>query len=53
MKKLRILIKDYIESLPINGFGGVILLDCVSEATCKKLKDALEKIQIECDYFYI
>lgn len=46
-------IKDYIESLPINGFGGVILLDCVSEATCRKLKDALEKIQIECDYYYI
>lgn len=46
-------IKNYIESLPINGFGSVILLDCVSENTCKKLKDAFEKVQIECDYFYI
>nr|DAH68486.1 MAG TPA: ribosomal protein L7/L12 [Caudoviricetes sp.] len=46
-------IKSYLASLPVNGFGNVVLLDHVSETTCKKLREALRKVQIECDYFYI
>ena len=46
-------IKGYVSSLSINGFGCTILLEGVSEATCKKLKEFLEKAQIECDYYYI
>lgn len=46
-------IKSYLASLPVNGFGNVVLLDHVSETTCKKLREALKKVQIECDYFYI
>lgn len=46
-------IKSYVSSLSINGFGCTILLESVSEATCKKLKEVLEKVQIECAYYYI
>lgn len=46
-------IKKYVSSLPINGFGNTILLNHVSEATCRKLKSVLDKIQIKCDYCYI
>ena len=46
-------IKSYVSSLSVNGFGCTILLENVSEATCKKLKEVLEKVQIECDYYYI
>lgn len=46
-------IKSYVSSLSINGFGCTILLESVSEATCKKLKEVLEKVQIECNYYYI
>lgn len=46
-------IKSYVSSLSINGFGCTILLESISEATCKKLKEVLEKAQIECNYYYI
>ena len=46
-------IKSYVSSLSVNGFGCTILLENVSEATCKKLKEVLEKVKIECDYYYI
>lgn len=46
-------IKSYVSSLSVNGLGCTILLENVSEATCKKLKEVLEKVQIECDYYYI
>lgn len=46
-------IKSYVSSLSVNGLGCTILLEKVSEATCKKLKEVLEKVQIECDYYYI
>lgn len=46
-------IKNYVSSLPVNGFGCTILLESVSESTCKKLKEVLEKVQIECGYYYI
>lgn len=46
-------IKSYVASLPVNGYGSVVLLDKVSDTTCKKLREALGKVQIECDYFYI
>lgn len=46
-------IKGYVSSLSIDGFGCTMLLESVSEATCKKLKEFLEKAQIECDYYYI
>lgn len=40
-------IKTYVESLPTDGFGNTVLLNAVSETTCKKLNDVLEKIGIE------
>lgn len=46
-------VKSYVSSLSVNGFGCTILLESVSEATCKKLKEFLEKVQIECNYYYI
>lgn len=46
-------VKSYVSSLSVNGFGCTILLESVSEATCKKLKEFLEKAQIECNYYYI
>ena len=46
-------INSYVSSLSINGLGSTMLLENVSEATCKKLKEVLEKIQIECDYWRI
>ena len=46
-------IKSYVSSLSVNGLGCTILLENVSEATCKKLKEVLEKVQIECNYYYI
>lgn len=45
-------IKSYVSSLSVNGLGCTILLENVSEATCKKLKEFLEKAQIECNYYY-
>lgn len=45
-------VKSYIASLPVNGYGSVVLLDKVSDTTCKKLRETLMKVQIECDYFY-
>lgn len=46
-------IKSYLASLPVNGYGNVVLLDKVSDTTCKKLREALRNVRIECDYFYI
>ena len=46
-------IKSYVSSLSVNGLGCTILLENVSETTCKKLKEVLEKVRIECDYYYI
>lgn len=46
-------IKSYVSSLSVNGLGCTILLENVSEATCKKLKEVLENVQIECDYYYV
>jgi hypothetical protein len=46
-------IKSYLESLPINGCGNIVLLDKVSDTTCKKLREALRNVRIECDYFSI
>ena len=46
-------IKSYLASLPVNGYGNVVLLDKVSDTTCKKLKEALRNVRIECDYFYL
>lgn len=45
-------IKSYVSSLSVNELGCTILLENVSEATCKKLKEFLEKAQIECNYYY-
>lgn len=46
-------IKNYVASLPANEYGNVVLLDKVSDITCKKLRETLRGVQIECDYFYI
>lgn len=46
-------IESYLASLPASEYGSVVLLDKVSETTCKKLEEALRKVQIDCAYFYI
>lgn len=46
-------IKRYIASLPFDGYGNIVLLDKVSDATCKKLTETLREAKIECACFYI